>query len=63
MTNMLEKQAVSLTVKIPNADLAALRLFQWQLALDPKDQPTAEEVPCNWLISLWRSLLQGPSKS
>ena len=43
---MRKKSPVPFTQKFPNADPSALRLLQRLLAFDPKDRPTATEVPC-----------------
>ena len=42
---MRKKRPIPLSQKFLNADPNALRLLERMLAFDPKDRPSAEEVP------------------
>jgi mitogen-activated protein kinase 1/3 len=46
LSSMRRKKLIPLTQKFPNADPLAMRLLERMLAFDPKDRPTAAEVPC-----------------
>lgn len=42
---MRKKLPMPFGQKFPNADPLAIRLLERMLAFDPRDRPTAEEVP------------------
>uniref|UniRef100_A0A0A9DMX5 MPK9 n=1 Tax=Arundo donax TaxID=35708 RepID=A0A0A9DMX5_ARUDO len=45
LSSMRKKEPVPFSQMFPGADPLALKLLEKLLAFDPKDRPTAEEVP------------------